>query len=116
MFPTRASRGGLKAVARASIPGDGFVGRREELAFLHEAFALARDGHTRFAPVEGEAGIGKSRLVAEFAGAVAPQSLVARAECSEHVRNPYGPFPAIFERIGAHGLRERLLGVAQAAA
>ena len=67
---------------------DGFVGRREELAFLHEAFARAREERARFVPVEGEAGIGKSRLIAEFTAAIGAEAVVATGQCSEHVRRP----------------------------
>lgn len=41
------------------------VGRREELATVVEALESARGGHGRFVEILGEAGMGKSRLVAE---------------------------------------------------
>ncbi len=44
-----------------------FVGRGESVAFLHERFRDVRRGHGRAVLLWGEAGIGKSRLAAEFA-------------------------------------------------
>src|SRR5690606_969163 len=44
-----------------------FVGRSAELAALHDALNSADDGGSRVVLVTGEAGAGKSRLVAEFA-------------------------------------------------
>ncbi|MDQ2991197.1 MAG: AAA family ATPase, partial [Candidatus Eremiobacteraeota bacterium] len=84
---------------RAVVACDDFVGRREELAFLHEEFAAARDGRTRFVPIEGEAGIGKSRIAAEFLSGIGSGAVVRNGQCSEHVRTPYHPFATI---LSAH--------------
>jgi AAA ATPase domain/Adenylate and Guanylate cyclase catalytic domain len=43
-----------------------FVGREEELGLLLSRWQRAREGEGQLALVVGEAGIGKSRLVAEF--------------------------------------------------
>ncbi len=60
------------------VPGDGgagasaptrFVGRERELELLTEAFARAASGQGQVVFVAGEAGIGKSRLLAEFRAA-----------------------------------------------
>lgn len=91
-------------LSTAALAGDGFVGRHDELAFLREALTLVRDSGARFVPVEGEAGIGKSRLIEEFAASIAREALVARGDCSEQVRDPYGPFWPIFDRLGVRGL------------
>lgn len=89
-----------------SLARDGFVGRREELAFLIETFAQTRDeGRARFVPIEGDAGIGKSRLIDEFATAVASQAAIVTGQCSEQVRSPYRPFSAILARVDARGVR-----------
>ncbi|HEY1653814.1 MAG TPA: AAA family ATPase [Candidatus Tumulicola sp.] len=87
------------------LANDGFVGRREELAFLYETFARARDERARFVPVEGEAGIGKSRLIDEFAAAIAGQAAIASGQCSEQVRSPYLPFSGILARLETRGAR-----------
>ena len=54
---------GRLASARGLTP---FVGREEELRLLISRWERARDGEGQLALVVGEAGIGKSRLVAEF--------------------------------------------------
>jgi class 3 adenylate cyclase/tetratricopeptide (TPR) repeat protein len=54
---------GRLAAARALTP---FVGREEELRLLLSRWERAREGDGQVALVVGEAGIGKSRLVAEF--------------------------------------------------
>jgi predicted ATPase len=78
---------------------DEFVGRREELGFLYEEFRAAADSRVRFVTIEGEAGIGKSRLLAEFLRGVETDAIVAEGRCSEHVRSPYLPFTEILERL-----------------
>jgi class 3 adenylate cyclase/tetratricopeptide (TPR) repeat protein len=54
---------GRLATARALTP---FVGREEELRLLLRRWERAREGEGQLVLVVGEAGIGKSRLVAEF--------------------------------------------------
>ena len=44
-----------------------FVGRDNEISFLTAAFEDARHGKTIIAIAGGESGVGKSRLVTEFA-------------------------------------------------
>ena len=44
-----------------------FVGRTEEIAQLHEALELVRDGRGQVVALVGEPGVGKSRLLWEFA-------------------------------------------------
>jgi DNA-binding SARP family transcriptional activator len=61
-----------------------FLGRRAELAALLEAWQATAEGDTpgvRLALVEGEAGIGKSRLVSEFLQRT--QIRCGRAKCTE---------------------------------
>ena len=48
-------------------PGDDFVGRSAELAMLHRALREAREGQPAIVAVEGEPGIGKTRLLHRFA-------------------------------------------------
>ena len=47
--------------------GDDFVGRAAELAMLHRALREAREGQPAIVAVEGEPGIGKTRLLHRFA-------------------------------------------------
>ncbi len=51
---------------RQSVLGAGFTGRRNELARLHRWMKSAAGGEGRLILVEGESGIGKSRLLREF--------------------------------------------------
>jgi DNA-binding CsgD family transcriptional regulator len=82
-------------------PSQTFVGRRDELDFLQEAFGRACEGQPRFVPVEGDAGIGKSRLIDEFAATHAGTATIARGWCSDQVRSPYLPFLAVLSALDA---------------
>ena len=63
-----------------------FVGREIEMARLTDALAAAGgDGHVRLLTVVGDAGVGKSRLIAEFAAAAGERARVVRGRCL-----PYG--------------------------
>jgi DNA-binding CsgD family transcriptional regulator len=69
------------------------VGRRQEMERVVELWASAREGTTRAVLVSGEAGVGKSRLVAEVARNVhADGAQVLHGSCFEDVPSPYGPF------------------------
>lgn len=65
--PTWATLPGLRAP---------LIGREETLARLQQAFAEARSGHGAMILVSGEAGIGKSRLMQEFATRLQGRALV----------------------------------------
>jgi DNA-binding CsgD family transcriptional regulator/tetratricopeptide (TPR) repeat protein len=82
-----------------------FVGRREELAVLHDALARAAGGGASQASssggepqallVGGEAGVGKTRLLEEFAAAAARRgAVVALGGCVEIGADglPFAPF------------------------
>ncbi len=78
--------GGVGAAVRSSERAGSFVGRRRELSRLGEAFddAVAERRCFLFTLL-GSAGVGKSRLVAEFIGAHAVEAEVLRGRCL-----PYG--------------------------
>jgi class 3 adenylate cyclase len=62
--------------------GAPWVGREAELGLLHQAFQEANGGQTcRLVLVLGEAGVGKSRLVAEFLAEVGPEVTALRGRC-----------------------------------
>ncbi len=62
------------------------VGRERELDALHQAFERAVSaGSCQLFTILGAAGVGKSRLVAEFLGAVRDRAFVVRGRCL-----PYG--------------------------
>ena len=70
-----------------------FVARTASNAGLEKAWASAADGRRRAVFVSGEAGAGKSRLVAEFARTVHDRGgLVLAGSCSPGLDVPYQPF------------------------
>src|SRR5262249_28742957 len=77
---------------RVSSPG--FVGRLEELGELESALARAEEGHATTVVVAGEAGVGKTRPVRQFAGlALGRGARVLSGPCIEllHGAVPYTP-------------------------
>ncbi len=64
----------------SSVRRDRMVGRSRELDRLGELWQEVREGAARVALVSGEAGIGKTRLVAEFADGVTAEVLVGRCD------------------------------------
>ena len=70
-----------------------FVGRRDELAVLEEAWAAVAAGAGRAVFVGGEPGAGKSRLVAEAARILyGQQATVLLGSCVAELSAPYEPF------------------------
>ncbi|HLI97455.1 MAG TPA: AAA family ATPase [Candidatus Baltobacteraceae bacterium] len=76
-----------------------FVGRRDELGFLAEEFRAASQARLRLAIIDGEAGIGKTRLLNEFLASLDGSATVAVGHCGEPVRSPYLPFSEIVQRL-----------------
>jgi DNA-binding CsgD family transcriptional regulator/tetratricopeptide (TPR) repeat protein len=62
-----AGRDTAAMTGRVRVPSARFVGRADELARLERALQAAADGMPAAVVVGGEAGVGKSRLVQEFA-------------------------------------------------
>jgi predicted ATPase/DNA-binding CsgD family transcriptional regulator len=58
-----------------------FVGRQEELGRLHRALQSAAAGEPTTVLIAGEAGVGKTRLVEEFAGQVSQNAAVLSGRC-----------------------------------
>src|SRR6476659_9578275 len=87
---------------RASSPA--FVGRAEELGVLRSALSQAADGHPSAVLVAGEAGVGKSRLVAELAAQIAPgEATVLFGHCVEvgDGELPYAPVVGALRALAA---------------
>ncbi|WEK61791.1 MAG: AAA family ATPase [Candidatus Microbacterium colombiense] len=88
------------------------VGRDADLAVVLRAFESAVEGTPTALLVEGEAGIGKSRLLREFAAVVADRADVHVGWCLDlgAARTPYGPLTGILRSLVA------LVGVDEARA
>ena len=93
------------------------VGRAAEIAALEAAFDAVRQGGPAAVLIGGEAGVGKTRLLSEFAdGARAAGARVLTGGCLELGADglPYGPFTAILRdlvrEVGA-GQIASMLGV-----
>ena len=81
---------GPLALAAREAP---LVGRESELGALEAAWDAVADGFLRLCLLTGEAGIGKSRLIAELASRIAATGdRVLYGACRESPRPPYGPF------------------------
>lgn len=70
-----------------------FVGRRAEFADLEKARKALAQSSGSFVLVSGEAGIGKSRLLAEFLTRVSEgrRRHIVTAECLANAQRPFGP-------------------------
>ena len=77
-----------------------FVGREGEIALLANRWRSAASGEGQVVLLEGEAGIGKSRLADEFRRSVAGDDhILLRYQCSPHFTNSaFYPFIAQLER------------------
>ncbi|GGQ35033.1 helix-turn-helix transcriptional regulator [Streptosporangium pseudovulgare] len=78
-----------------------FIGRGEELSALATALDTAIGQGPAVALVAGEAGIGKSRLLAEFARSLGPGVRVVEGACAELGGDglPYAPFVTVLRRL-----------------
>ena len=91
--PARAERPTLPGPLALAAGAGPLVGRGDEFAELEATWDAVADGHLRLCLVTGEAGIGKSRLIAELAQEVAATGApVLYGACVESPRPPYGPF------------------------
>lgn len=82
------------------VRGGAFAGRQAAIARLHEALARARGGERCVALVTGEPGMGKTRLLAEFARTVHDHdALVLYGRCEEEPTIPYEPFVEALEPL-----------------
>jgi adenylate cyclase len=72
-----------------------FVGRMEELSLLELLWSSAAKGNTHIVSVVGEPGVGKSRLLSEFAPRT--HALDVRIQCGPE--RAFGPFLELIERV-----------------
>lgn len=85
------------------------IGRQEEVARLHDLFSQAQGGQGQLVLIGGEAGIGKSRLVAEVRlWAEAHGFLALQGSCFPADRSaPYAPLLDLFGSLQAKELYTR---------
>lgn len=93
----------------ATLPGlrVPLVGRDQTLRRLHEAYLQAAAGHGQVVLISGEAGIGKSRLMQEFATSLAGQALILSGACYRGAQAvPYQPIAQALRSLLAQGDKE----------
>jgi predicted ATPase len=81
--------------------GAPLVGRRTELAWLEQALDQVRRGGAATVLIGGDTGLGKSRLVGEFAAAVGGTARVLTGRCPElgPVGLPFAPFTDVLREL-----------------
>jgi predicted ATPase/DNA-binding CsgD family transcriptional regulator len=80
-----------------------FIGRREELAYLHERRREAASSHGGLVLIAGDAGVGKSRLITEFCGSLLySRWKIGQGTCLQFANRPYGPIIDVLARVDAH--------------
>lgn len=83
----------------AYVLGAGFVGREEEFACIKNRIDT-KELHTRALWVLGDAGVGKSRLFAEFKHYCQLNEIVfLEGSCYEYIHKPFGPFLPIVSEL-----------------
>jgi predicted ATPase/class 3 adenylate cyclase len=85
----------LPANARATSP---LIGRQEELAHLNAALEAVLNGKSRLLIIEGEAGIGKSRLIAAFTDRLKEHGIVWLFGAGQSIeqQTPYRAWRSLF--------------------
>jgi DNA-binding NtrC family response regulator/predicted ATPase len=92
--------GGIERRVAAPGRASRFVGRLDDLQLLRSRLASAARGHGQIVAIAGEAGIGKSRLLAEFREGIAAQSVLQ----FEGACLPYGasvPYQGLLDLVRA---------------
>ncbi|HVR53162.1 MAG TPA: AAA family ATPase, partial [Pseudorhodoferax sp.] len=109
--------GALPALLFPPAVPDALVGRSAECAMLMAAYARASAGQRAIVFVAGDAGMGKSRLVDAFLGAVggpgAGTALVGQGQCIEHfgAGEPYLPVLEAITRLCRQAAGAPLVGM-----
>lgn len=101
--PRRSAR-----VVEVPLPGElaeapELIGRRRELTWLDSDLVAARSGSLKMALIGGEAGIGKTTMLAAFARVhLEAGNVVAFGRCPEGEAVPLEPFGAIVDALVEH--------------
>ena len=96
--------GTMGAMTRGSMADPmrvAMVGRTPELEELRRLFVLADEGSPQVVVVGGEAGIGKSRLIAEFATTLPEEAVLLVGHCLELGPDgpPFAPFSTMLRAL-----------------
>ncbi len=92
----------LPSMSSSLTPERVFAGREVELEHLERALSQAEQGTLRIVLVEGESGVGKSELVAEFLRqqqARDPRTLALRSRCYENEQASYKAFDGCIDEL-----------------
>ena len=103
--PPAATRNGDRVLPAATtqMTGGAFVGREEHVQRLRARWAQCRAGPSRLVLLAGEAGVGKSRLAAEFAHSVhADGGTVLYGRADEEALLPHQPFVEALRHLITH--------------
>jgi eukaryotic-like serine/threonine-protein kinase len=87
---------------RADVQMGGFVGRREELRMLFDAFEDSGQGRLASVIISGDSGIGKTHLVRRFIAqllAEQPDTLVLEGRCHEREAIPYKVLDGVIDAL-----------------
>jgi class 3 adenylate cyclase len=90
-FELRAVRIGRQK-RHSSIGQDSLIGRARQLALMRERLTQAGSSNGQIVALHGEAGVGKSRLTAEFAAEATQRGWLVLESTAEHLQQiPYFP-------------------------
>jgi DNA-binding NarL/FixJ family response regulator len=102
--------------ARSCTISPAFVGRGRQLASLAGALESVRSGEPAALLIGGEAGVGKSRLLAEFGGQASGRVLIGACLELGAAGLPFAPFTAVLRQLirelGVAGVSDLLPGQA----
>ncbi len=100
----RASRPSIVASSPSSRPAP-FIGRKEHLAALHEAFARTKEGRVATLLVRGRSGMGKSTLVRRFLKELAERDstcIILSGRCYERESMPYKALDSMIDALSQY--------------
>jgi predicted ATPase len=91
------------------------TGREEEIDRLRSSWERAARGQQQIAVVTGEPGVGKTRLVVEFARSIARHATVLVGRCDREALVAYAPWVTILQRMiratPSQALRQHLAAI-----
>ncbi len=103
-LPAAAASGTVMPAVTSQLIDGAFVGREELSARLRARWVESRTGPTRLVLLVGDAGVGKSRLAAQFAEEVHEAgAIVLYGRADEDALLPHQPFVEALRHLIAHG-------------